>query len=88
MKTGSMWNINDFPTYQMVYGWSTHEKLACLYYMKINKVFTLTNDSKMSFFLLSTTTLANKSQVQKEIRRTSLKGMLHNRFFLVMNCMT
>jgi len=82
-----MWNINDFPTYQMVYGWSTHEKLACLYYMEINKVFTLTNDSKMSFFLLPTTTLANKSQVQKEIR-TSLKGMLHNRFFWVMNCMT
>jgi hypothetical protein len=50
MKTGLMWTINDFPTYQMVYGWSTHEKLACPYYMENSKVFTLTNDGKISFF--------------------------------------
>jgi hypothetical protein len=49
--------------------------------MENSKVFTLTNDGKISFFLLPTTIIANKSQVQKETRRTSLKGMLHSRFF-------
>jgi hypothetical protein len=31
MKTILMWTINDYPTYEMVSGWSTHEKLACPY---------------------------------------------------------
>ena len=50
MKTPLIWTINDFPTYGMVYSWSTHEKLACSYYMENNKAFTLINDSKTSFF--------------------------------------
>jgi hypothetical protein len=33
----------------MVSGLSTHEKLACPYYMENNKAFTLTNGSKASF---------------------------------------
>jgi hypothetical protein len=31
--------------------YSTHGKLSCPYYMKNNKVFTLTNDNKTSFFI-------------------------------------
>jgi len=38
----------------MVFGWSTHEKLACSYCMEINKAFTLTIDSKTSFFFTIT----------------------------------
>ena len=30
-----------FPVYGMVSSWSTHEKLACPYYMKNNKAFML-----------------------------------------------
>jgi hypothetical protein len=60
-----MWIIDDFPAYRMVYGWSTHGKLACPYYIENNKAFTLTNDDKMSYFLLSLVVLANGSQVQK-----------------------
>jgi len=30
--------------------WSTHGKLVCPYYMENNKVFTLTNEGKASFF--------------------------------------
>jgi len=45
-----MWTINDFPTYGMVSGWSTHEKLACTYCMENNKAFKLTNGGKASFF--------------------------------------
>jgi hypothetical protein len=45
-----MWTINDFSTYGMVSSWSTYVKLAYSYYMKNNKVFTLTNNDKVSFF--------------------------------------
>jgi hypothetical protein len=63
MKATLMWTINDFPAYKMVFGWSTHGKLACPYYMENNKAFRLTNDGKTSFFLLSLEVLPNKSQV-------------------------
>jgi hypothetical protein len=66
MRTALMWTINDFPAYEMVSSWSTHGKLACSYCMENNKAFTLTNKGKTSFFLLSSSFLAIKSQVQKE----------------------
>jgi hypothetical protein len=50
MRAALMLTINDFPAYGMVSGWSTHEKLACPYYMENNKVFTPTNRGKASFF--------------------------------------
>ena len=50
MIAALMWTINDFPTYGMVSGWSTHGKLACSYCMENNKAFTLTNGGKPSFF--------------------------------------
>jgi hypothetical protein len=59
MKSILICTINDFPAYGMVSGWSTNEKLACPYCMENNKAFMLTNGSKMSFFLLSSTVLAN-----------------------------
>jgi len=36
--------------YGMVYGWSMPGKIACAYYIKNNKAFTLTNGGKTSFF--------------------------------------
>jgi len=50
MRAALMWTINDFPAYEMLSGWSTHEKLACLYCMGNNKAFTLTNGGKTPFF--------------------------------------
>jgi hypothetical protein len=50
MRAALMWTINDFPAYVMVSSWSTHGKLACLYYMENNKAFTLTNEGEASFF--------------------------------------
>jgi hypothetical protein len=50
MRAALMWTINDFPTYGMVSGWSTHGKLACPYRMENNKAFTLTNRGETSFF--------------------------------------
>jgi len=50
MRVALMWTINDFPPYGMVFGWSTHGKLACPYYIENNKAFTLTNGGKASFF--------------------------------------
>jgi hypothetical protein len=35
----------------MVSGWSIYEKLTCLYYIKNNKAFILTNNFKISFFI-------------------------------------
>jgi hypothetical protein len=58
MRAALMWTINDFPAYGMLSGWSTHGKLACLYYMENKKAFTLTNRGKASFFLLSPSFLA------------------------------
>jgi hypothetical protein len=49
MRAALMWTINDFPTYEMVSGWSTHGKLTCSYYMENNKAFTLTNRDKTFF---------------------------------------
>jgi hypothetical protein len=50
MRIALMWTINDFPAYIMVFGWSTHEKLACPYCIENNKAFMLTNWGKMPFF--------------------------------------
>ena len=50
IRAALMWTINDFLAYEMVYGWSTHEKLACLYCVENNKAFTLTNKGKGFFF--------------------------------------
>jgi hypothetical protein len=50
MRAALMWTINDFLAYGMVFGWSTHGKLACPYCMENNKAFTLTNGGKASFF--------------------------------------
>jgi hypothetical protein len=50
MKATLIWTINDFPSYGMIFGWGRHAKLACLYCMENNKVFTLTNGIKTSFF--------------------------------------
>jgi hypothetical protein len=64
IKASLMWTINDFPTYGMISGWSTHGKLAC-YCMENNKAFTLINGGKV-FFLLPLAVLSNGSHVQKE----------------------
>jgi hypothetical protein len=72
MKAALMLIINDFPAYGIISGWSTNRKLACPYYIENNKAFTLINDSKMSFFLLSPTVLANGLQLHKE-----QKGLLY-----------
>jgi len=45
-----MWTINDFPTYKIVSSLSMYGKLTCLYYIENNQAFTLTNNSKTSFF--------------------------------------
>lgn len=37
-----MWTINDFPTYGMLVGWSTHGKLACPYCIEHTKLAGLT----------------------------------------------
>jgi len=50
MKIALMWTINDFLAYGMVSSWNMYGKLAYPYYMKNNKVFTLTNNGKVSFF--------------------------------------
>jgi hypothetical protein len=50
MKATLIWTINDFSVYGIIFCWSTHEKLACPYYMENNKTFTLTNIGKTSFF--------------------------------------
>jgi len=51
MKIALMWTINDFPTYGMISGCSTHEKLVCPCCIENNKALTLTNIGKASFFL-------------------------------------
>ena len=84
-----MWTINDFPTYEMVSGWSTHGKLTCSYYMENNKAFTLTNRDK-AFFLTATIVscqqITGKERIENISLLAELKRMLHPCVFLVKNC--
>jgi hypothetical protein len=89
IKTTLMWTVNDFPTYEMVSGWSTHGKLACPYCMKNNKLFTLTNSGKMPFFYCHQRFLLTDHMYIKNIKNfffVELKRMLHPRVFLIKNC--
>jgi len=85
-----MWIINDFLAYQMVSGWSTHGKLACSYCMENNKIFTLTNRGKTTFFYCQRLFLPMDHKCRKNINDfllVKLKRMLHPRIFPVNNCM-
>ena len=50
MCASLMWNIYDFPTYGMLSGWITAEKISCPYYMENSKAFTLKHDTKNTCF--------------------------------------
>ncbi|XP_070054771.1 uncharacterized protein [Nicotiana tomentosiformis] len=50
LRTNLMWTINDFPAYGMLSGWMTARKLACPYFMKNGKAFTLRHGQKQSWF--------------------------------------
>jgi len=73
MKTTLMWTINDFLAYEIVSGWSTHGKLACLYSVKNNKAFTLMNGGKTSFFSIAT---GDSYQVTINIEKKNIKDFL------------
>ncbi|GAU47859.1 hypothetical protein TSUD_243840 [Trifolium subterraneum] len=50
MRATLMWTINDFPTYGMLSGWSTHGKLACPHCMNHTKSFTFKKGGKALWF--------------------------------------
>ena len=50
MKVALLWIISDFPAYDMLSGWSTHERLSCPYCMERTKAFILRSGGKASFF--------------------------------------
>ncbi|GLT29876.1 hypothetical protein SLA2020_047120 [Shorea laevis] len=50
MKATLLWTITDFPSYGMLFGWSTHEKLSCPYCMENTKAFQLQYGRKTLFF--------------------------------------
>ena len=80
-----MWTINDFLAYRIVYGWSTHVKLAFPYCMKNNKEFTLTNGGKL-FFFTTTGDSCQRIIILERIKSSllvELKWMLHRHSFLV-----
>jgi len=62
-----MWTINDFPVYEIVSGWSTHEKLDFPYCMEKNRAYTLMNDD--IFFLLLSEILVKSSLIQKKKKK-------------------
>jgi hypothetical protein len=90
MKTPLIWTINDFPAYGMVSSWSTHEQLACSYYMENNKAFTLITVKRL--FLIATSNSCQRITSTERTKMTSLlvelKGMLYYHFFWVKNFMT
>jgi uncharacterized Zn-finger protein len=90
MRAALMWTINDFSSYGMLSGWSTHGKLACPYCMENNKAFTLTNGGKASFFTVTVVSchiIIGTERTKKISLLAELKRMLHPRVFLVKNCM-
>jgi hypothetical protein len=48
LRVALLWTINDFPTYRMLSGWSTEERLACPYCMEHTKSFQLQFGGKTS----------------------------------------
>ena len=50
MRAALMWTINDFPTYVMLSGGSTHGRFACPHCLEHTKAFTLKNGRKSSWF--------------------------------------
>ena len=50
MRAALLWTINDFPAYGMLFGWSTHGKLACPICMHRSKAFWLGKGGKASWF--------------------------------------
>ena len=50
LRTALMWTINDFPTYEILFGWMMQGKLACPICMEDIKVFTLKYGEKNSWF--------------------------------------
>jgi len=90
MRAALMWTINDFPAYGMDSGWSTHRKLACLYCMKNNKAFTLTNGGKAFFFTVTVICCRRITGIERTKMISlleELKRMLHPRVFPVKNCL-
>ena len=45
-----MWIINDFPTYDMLFGWFTIKRLACPICMEDIRVFIMKHRGKQSWF--------------------------------------
>ena len=85
-----MQTINDFPAYVMVFGWSTHGKIAYPYCMKNNKAFTLTNGGKTPFFYCHRRFLPTDYKYRKNktiFFLAELKMILYPHVFLVKNCM-
>ena len=90
MRAALMWTINEFPTYVMVSGWSTHGKLACPYCMENNKAFTLTNEGKAFFFtvtVISCHRITGTERTERISLLAELKKMLHPLVFPVKNCL-
>jgi hypothetical protein len=88
MSAALMWTINDFPAYGMLFGWSTHGKLACPYCMENNKAFTLANRGKAFFFTVTVASchlITSTERTEKISLLAELKKMLHPRVFLVKN---
>ena len=50
MRAALMWTINDFPTYRILFGWMTANKLACPYCMDKTKSFTVKHEGKNCWF--------------------------------------
>ena len=50
MRASLLWTISDFPTYSMLFGWSTAGKLACPHCMEYSDAFSLPNGCKTSWF--------------------------------------
>ena len=50
LQTALLWMISDFPTYLMLFGWSTSGTLACMYCMDELDVFILQNGRKQTWF--------------------------------------
>jgi len=50
MRAMLLWTISHFPAYGMLFGWTTHERLACPYCNGTTYTFQLKNGRKTSWF--------------------------------------
>ncbi|KAK9114374.1 hypothetical protein Syun_021171 [Stephania yunnanensis] len=66
MRATLLWIVSNFLAYNMLPGWSTHDKMACLYCMEDTKAFQFRHGRITSWFDYHRRFLPENSKIRKD----------------------